>query len=135
MIIPDLPIYEFEHEYGNIIRNYGLDFIFLFTPETSTDRIRKVDALSTGFLYAVSSSSLTGSEKDFTQVEKYMERIKQLELNNPVLVGFGIKDKASFTSASKYASGAIIGSAYINALDGNGDISTKTKEFLEVVLK
>ena len=54
LILPDLPIYEFETEYGPVIRKHGLDFVFLVTPETSEERIRKVDALSTGFLYAVS---------------------------------------------------------------------------------
>ncbi|HEV7622323.1 MAG TPA: tryptophan synthase subunit alpha [Flavisolibacter sp.] len=134
LIIPDLPIYEFEQQFGNIIKNYGLDFIFLFTPETSNERIKKVDGLSSGFLYAVSSSSLTGSEKDFSVVEKYMERIKELKLKNPVLVGFGIKDKESFNAASKHASGAIIGSAYIKAIEGNVDIGEKTKEFLDRIL-
>ncbi len=131
LIIPDLPIYEFEKLYGSIIKDNGLDFIFLFTPETSDERIKKVDQLSTGFLYAVSSSSLTGSDKNFNVVEKYMERVKALQLRNPVLVGFGIKDRATIEIANRHAQGAIIGSAYIKALEGEGDIAIKTKFFLQ----
>ena len=135
LILPDLPEYEFETEYGAIIKKYGLDFIFLVTPETSEERLRKLDSLSTGFLYAVSSSSTTGNEKDFNAVEKYLERLQQMNLSNPILVGFGIKDKATFASACKYANGAIIGSAYIKALEGKEDIEGTTKEFLNTILQ
>lgn len=134
LILPDLPEYEFETEYGAIIKKYGLDFIFLVTPETSEERLRKLDRLSTGFLYAVSSSSTTGNEKDFDAVEKYLQRLQQMNLSNPVLVGFGIKDKATFASACKYANGAIIGSAYIKALEGKDDIEMATKDFLSTIL-
>src|SRR5215207_8375260 len=101
LILPDLPQYEFETEYGAIIKKYGLDFIFLVTPETSEARIKKLDELSTGFLYAVSSSSITGSDKDFSAVESYLQKLKTMNLKNPVLVGFGIKDKATFGAACK----------------------------------
>ena len=134
LIIPDLPIYEFETEYGAIIKNYGLDFIFLVTPETSDERIKKVDELSSGFLYAVSSSSLTGSDKDFRGVENYLKRLKELNLKNPVLVGFGIKDKSSFESATRHANGAIIGSAYIKAIEHADNVEVRTKEFLNNIL-
>jgi tryptophan synthase alpha chain len=135
LIIPDIPMFEFENEYRTIVTKYGLDFIFLVTPETTEERIRKLDGLSTGFLYAVSSSSITGSDKDFKLVEQYLERLKGMKLKNPVLVGFGIKDKETFTAACKYANGAIIGSAYIKALDGAERVEEKTKQFLESVLK
>ena len=134
LIIPDLPIYEFETTYGSIIRSYGLDFIFLITPETSEERIRKVDDLSSGFLYAVSSSSLTGSDKDFTEVEKYLQKLKKMNLKNPVLVGFGIKNKETFTSACRFTEGAIIGSAYIQALE-ESNVDRSTKLFLDQILK
>jgi tryptophan synthase alpha chain len=135
LIIPDIPMFEFENEYRTIVTKYGLDFIFLVTPETTEERLRKLDGLSTGFLYAVSSSSITGSDKDFKLVEQYLERLKGMKLKNPVLVGFGIKDKETFTAACKYANGAIIGSAYIKALDGAERVEEKTKQFLESVLK
>lgn len=135
LILPDLPIREFETEYGPVIRKYGLDFIFLVTPETSEERIRKIDALSTGFMYAVSSSSTTGKDKDFSEVELYLQKLQQMQLKNPVLVGFGIRDNATFRSACKYATGAIIGSAYIKALRERPEVEQATKKFLETILK
>ena len=135
LILPDLPEHEFESEYGAIIKKHGLDFIFLVTPETSTERIKKLDQLSTGFLYAVSSSSTTGKEKNFDAVEKYLQRLQDMNLKNPVLVGFGIKDKQSFETACKYANGAIIGTAFIRAIENANDIEDATKKFLESILK
>lgn len=134
LILPDLPEFEFETEYGAIIKKYGLDFIFLVTPETSEQRVKKLDKLSTGFLYAVSSSSTTGSDKQMGIVQGYLQRLQSYRLSNPVLVGFGIKDKASFDAASAHANGAIIGTAYIKALEGTTDIARSTKEFLKTVL-
>jgi tryptophan synthase alpha chain len=134
IILPDLPEYEFENEYGAIIKRYGLDFIFLVTPETSEERIKKLDALSTGFLYVVSSSSTTGNKKDFTEVEKYLQRLQGMQLKNRLIVGFGIKDKASFQSACKYANGAVIGTAYIKAIEHAENIQKATKAFLSSVI-
>jgi tryptophan synthase alpha chain len=134
LILPDLPQYEFETEYGAIIKKYELDFIFLITPETSEKRVRELDTLSTGFLYAVSSSSTTGNDKDFSAVETYLQRLKSLQLKNPVLVGFGIKDKQTFESASKHSNGAIIGSAFVKALENSSDIKADTKKFIANVL-
>lgn len=134
LILPDLPEYEFEHEYGTIIKKYGLDFVFLVTPETSETRVRRLDGLSTGFLYAVSSSSTTGTDKQMDLVQQYLQRLQSYKLNNPVMVGFGIKDKASFDAATAHANGAIIGTAYIKALEGSRDIVQSTKAFLETVL-
>ena len=135
LILPDLPIYEFETEYGPYIRKYGLSFIFLVTPETSEERIRKIDELSTGFIYAVSSSSTTGKDTNFDAQQSYFERLQNMNLINPVLVGFGIKDKETFAAANKHANGAIIGSAYIKALEKGTDIGLATKEFLSSVLQ
>lgn len=134
LIIPDIPMYEYEKEYRQVIKKYDLDFIFLVTPETSEERIRKLDELSSGFLYAVSSSSITGSDKDFSPVEGYLKRLQKMKLKNPVLVGFGIKDKTTFQAACKYANGAIIGSAYIKAIE-NSNTDEATKKFLEGVLQ
>lgn len=135
LILPDLPEYEYETEYGAIIKKYGLDFIFLVTTETTKERIHQLDELSSGFLYAVSSSATTGKDKDFTEVEQYLHRLQTMKLDNPVLVGFGIKDKETLQSACKYTSGAIIGTAYIKALEKSRDVSVTTKEFLESVLQ
>ena len=93
-----------------------------------------MDALSTGFLYAVSSSATTGSDKDFNAVEKYLLRLQEMKLVNPVLVGFGIKDKATFESASKYTQGAIIGTAFIQALENKKDIAGTVQQFLSGIL-
>ena len=134
IILPDLPEYEFENEYAAIIHRFGLDFIFLITPETSEERIKKLDELSSGFLYAVSSSSTTGNKKDFTEVEKYLLRLQKMQLKNPLIVGFGIKDKQSFESACKFANGAVIGTAYIKAIENSTDIRQSTKNFLEAIL-
>jgi len=134
LILPDLPEYEFETEYGAIIKQYGLDFIFLVTPETSEERIKKLDSLSSGFLYAVSSSSTTGGDKAFSPVQEYLQRLQSYQLRNPVLVGFGVKDKASFEAAAAYSNGAIIGSAFIKSLDGAADVTAATKAFLSSVL-
>lgn len=134
LILPDLPEYEFETEYGAIIKKYGLDFIFLVTPETSETRLRKLDELSTGFLYAVSSSSTTGTDKQMADVSEYLKGLQSMNLLNPVLVGFGIKDKATFEAACANANGAIIGSAFIKAISVAEDLNTATKEFLEGIL-
>lgn len=133
LILPDLPMYEFETEYGAIIKNYGLDFIFLVTPETTDERIKKLDSLSSGFLYAVSSSSTTGSDKASGSIESYLERLKGLQLKNPLLVGFGIKDKASFDAVCQLADGGIIGSAYIKVLENSTDVNASTKSFLSSI--
>ncbi|HYE55588.1 MAG TPA: tryptophan synthase subunit alpha [Chitinophagaceae bacterium] len=134
LILPDLPVYEFETEYGDIIRRHGLDFIFLVTPETSEERIRQLDSLSSGFLYAVSSSSTTGKDKNMQDVSAYLQRLQGMSLKNPVLVGFGIKDRSTFNAACNFANGAIIGSAYINVLENSNDVAAATKQFLNQII-
>lgn len=134
LILPDLPEYEFETEYGAVIKKYNLDFIFLVTPETSEERVRKLDSLSSGFLYAVSSSSTTGGENSKAASEEYLLKLKGMGLKNPVLVGFGIKDKASFDAVCRIADGAIIGTAFIKALENSTDVNAATKSFLSSVL-
>ena len=129
LIIPDLPAYEFETIYGPIIKKYKLDFVFLVTPETTDERIKMLDQLSSGFLYAVSSSSTTGSANSNLSAE-YLKKLAGLKLKNPVLVGFGIKDKESYEKAVSGAQGAIVGSAYIKALEGASSIKEATKSFL-----
>lgn len=134
LILPDLPLFEFEQSYGKIITENNLDFIFLVTPETPVDRIKKLDSLSNGFLYAVSSSATTGKDKDFNLVAQYLQKLQAMQLKNPILVGFGIKDKATFDAATVHTQGAIIGSAYIQQLTKGGDIETTTSQFLNSVL-
>ena len=135
IILPDLPIYEFETEFRKYFEDNDLHFIFLVTPETSEERIRKIDELSKGFIYAVSSSSTTGNNKEISEQEGYFLKLQNMDLENPILVGFGINDKATFQAACKYTNGAIIGSAYIKALENTSDIESATKHFLELVLR
>ena len=134
LILPDLPLFEFEDSYGKIITENNLDFIFLVTPETPEQRVKKLDSLSNGFLYAVSSSATTGKDKDFNVVSQYLQKLQAMRLKNPILVGFGIKDKATFDAATVHTQGAIIGSAYIQVLSKGGDIETSTSQFLNSVL-
>lgn len=134
LILPDLPLFEFEQSYGKIITENNLDFIFLVTPETPEQRVKKLDSLSNGFLYAVSSSATTGKDKDFNLVAQYLQKLQAMRLKNPILVGFGIKDKATFDAATVHTQGAIIGSAYIQLLSKGGDIETSTSQFLNSVL-
>jgi tryptophan synthase alpha chain len=134
LILPDMPAYEFESKYGAVVKKHHLDFIFLVTPETPTERIQYLDSLSTGFIYAVSSSATTGSALNFDMVDAYLQKLKQLQLNNPILVGFGVKDAASFELASKHTAGAIIGSAYIKALENSKDVTATTAQFLSSII-
>lgn len=135
IILPDLPIAEFEKEYQKILKENNLNFIFLITPETSEERIRKIDSLSEGFIYAVSSSSITGLDTNMNAQESYFERISKMNLKNPVLIGFGIRDHDTFTQACKFAAGAIIGTAYIKAIENSTDINDATGRFLNSILQ
>lgn len=134
LILPDLPMYEYESEYGEIIKRYNLNFIFLVTPETKDERLKRIDELSSGFLYAVSSSSTTGNSKDISEQEGYFKKLRDLKLTNPILVGFGIKDRETFEAACKYTNGAIIGSAYIKALGNGKDVNLATRDFLQTII-
>ena len=133
LIIPDLPVDVYADEYKAIFEKYGLINVFLITPQTSEERIRFIDRVSNGFIYMVSSASVTGSQSGFGNVqENYFERIAQMNLKNPQIVGFGISNKETFTQATKYAKGAIIGSAFIKHLSENG--AGKIKEFVGGIL-
>jgi len=131
-IIPDLPLEIYETEYKEIFEQNSLSNIFLVTPQTSDERIRKIDKLSTGFIYMVSSSSTTGVKGAVNEEQvAYFERIRAMNLRSKRLIGFGISDRSSFEKSSGYANGAIIGSAFIKALEGKETIETKVKEFMQ----
>ncbi len=134
LIIPDLPVFEFETEFRAIVQKYGLDFIFLVTPETPAERVKKLDSLSNGFLYAVSSSSTTGHLQSLEAVTAYLQSLKSLKLKNPVLVGFGIGNKVSFDTLCRFADGAVIGSAFIKSLENAPDIHASAQTFLSSIL-
>ena len=135
IILPDLPVHAYENEYQKAFTENELDFIFLITPETSEERIRKIDSLSNGFIYAVSSSSITGKNADLKAQENYFKRINSLKLKNKILIGFGIRNHQSFEQACEHAAGAIIGTAYINAIEQAENIDEATKIFLNSILK
>ncbi|WP_340157311.1 tryptophan synthase subunit alpha [uncultured Maribacter sp.] len=121
LILPDLPLDAYQEEYEEIFKKHGLLNVFLITPQTSDDRIHQIDNASNGFIYMVSSASVTGSKSGFGQEqESYFERIAKMNLKNPQIVGFGIKDEETFKQATKTAKGAIIGSAFIKHLTANG---------------
>ena len=121
IIMPDLPLDVYEEEYQAILRKYGLINIFLITPQTSDERIRQIDNASEGFIYMVSTASVTGSKSGFgKEQEDYFNRIAAMNLKNPQIVGFGIKDETTFQQATKTAKGAIIGSAFIKHLTEKG---------------
>ena len=120
LIIPDLPVDVYHDDYKETFEKYGLLNIFLITPQTSDERIRFIDSVSNGFIYMVSSASVTGSQSGFGDDQKeYFKRICDMDLKNPQIVGFGIKDSTTFNQATKYSKGAIIGSAFIKFLSNN----------------
>ncbi len=121
LIIPDLPVDVYNDDYKEIFDKHGLKNIFLITPQTSEERIRFIDEVSDGFIYMVSTASVTGSTKGFGEETKtYFKRIADMKLSNPQVVGFGISDEDTFNDATKFAKGAIIGSAFIKHLNQHG---------------
>ncbi|MBD1387403.1 tryptophan synthase subunit alpha [Mucilaginibacter rigui] len=131
IIVPDLPMYEYEMLYSNHFTDNGLSNIFLVTPQTSEERIRKIDELSNSFIYLLSSSSITGGNLQLTDsIEGYYSRIKAMELKNPTIIGFGISDHRSFSKACEYANGAIVGSAFVKLL-AEDDYMNKIPAFID----
>jgi len=133
LIIPDLPPVAFENQYGEILKKHNLNFTFLVTPETSEERIKYLDSLSSGFLYAVSSSSTTGKENAILKNENYLDRLASLDLKNPVFIGFGIKNKSDFENVTEKAQGGIIGTAFVKILLENQDWESKAESFIQSV--
>ena len=132
LIIPDLPADIFKKKYKNIFDKHRLNMMFLITPQTSNKRINLIDNLSKGFIYMVSSYSVTGVKESFDKYQiEYFKRIKQLKLSNPLLIGFGISNNNTFKSACQNSNGAIIGSAYIKYIENYG--VSKTKDFIKLI--
>ncbi|WP_257669046.1 tryptophan synthase subunit alpha [Parapedobacter tibetensis] len=130
VIVPDLPMYEYEDLYRPAFEENGLSNIFLVTPQTSEARIRKIDGLSTGFIYLLSSSATTGKNLAVSEnMEAYFSRIRDMELQNPIAIGFGISTRDTFIRATDYADGAIVGSAFVQLL-ANPDYKEKIPEFI-----
>ncbi len=134
-ILPDLPLDEFEAEYSSTFEANNLHNILLITPQTSEARIRQIDAACSGFIYMVSSSSTTGAGKKVEDFQKdYFERIKNMKLKNPTVIGFGISDNATFANACKYAHGAIIGSAFVSSFNADRKIEKTVTQFVKNIL-
>ncbi|CAG5074884.1 Tryptophan synthase alpha chain [Dyadobacter sp. CECT 9623] len=134
LILPDMPMDVYLNEYKSIFDRYGILNIFLITPQTSEKRIRQIDEISEGFIYTVSSASVTGSKTGVSaDMESYFARLNAMNLKNPRLIGFGIKDNATFTQASQQAAGAIIGSAFIRLLQETSDLEQDVKSFVRSV--
>jgi tryptophan synthase alpha chain len=133
VILPDLPLFEYETMYKELFDKHSLLNIFLVTPQTSDERIHKLDKASDGFLYLVSSASTTGSTKKITGVEEYLQRIKKLNLNSNTVVGFNIKDRDTFNTACKYSNGAIIGSAFVKAIAASKDLNKDIASFVKTI--
>jgi len=131
MIVPDLPMADFLAEYKEIASRYELEFIFLITPETSEERIREIDSHTNGFIYMVSSAAVTGTQNSFDNKVEYFNRINAMNLKNPRLIGFGISNKSTRDMVNRYSSGAIIGSAFIKALQETNDVEKGVKLLLE----
>ncbi|MFG6687099.1 tryptophan synthase subunit alpha [Mariniflexile sp. HNIBRBA6329] len=120
LIIPDLPVDVYNDQYKSTFEKYGLINVFLITPQTSVERINFIDSISNGFIYMVSSASVTGSQAGFGDDQKhYFERISNMDLKNPQIIGFGINNNTTFNQATEHAKGAIIGSAFIKFISNN----------------
>lgn len=137
VILPDLPFFEYQTTYKELFDQHGLINVFLITPQTSAERIKILDEATKGFLYLVSSASTTGSAKVVGNVNDYLERIQGMNLASKQIVGFNIKDAASYQTACKYSNGAIIGSAFVKAIDpkaeGTGDLKNDIKNFVSSI--
>lgn len=134
VILPDLPMVEYENHYKALFDKYGINNVFLITPLTSDERIKKIDSYTESFIYMVASSSITGAKGEISQQQiNYFERIKSMNLTSKLIIGFGISNHETFTKACKYGNGAIIGSAFIRFLDEHG--VQKIGHFVESIKK
>ncbi|MGC4020625.1 MAG: tryptophan synthase subunit alpha [Cyclobacteriaceae bacterium] len=134
VILPDLPLGEFQKEHKAVFELNNLASVFLISPTTSEQRIREIDNASSGFVYAVSSSSTTGKKVSFSDEQvSYFKKIQSLDLKNPIMIGFGISNKESFETACAYSSGAIVGSAFINAIRNSNNLDTDINSFVKSI--
>lgn len=134
LILPDLPPELYIKNYKTYFERNNLSNILLVTPQSSNDRIKQLDEWATGFLYVVSSSSTTGAKQGFEPYQiEYFERLQNLHLKSPRLIGFGISDRESYLTANQYAYGAIIGSAFIKALNNDENVNESIIKFMKSI--
>lgn len=131
VIVPDMPMDEYVENYKELFDSVNLSNTFLISPTTSEERIRKIDAVTDGFIYVVSASSITGAKGKFEKQQlDYFDRIKKMKLKNPYLIGFGISNHETFATASEYGAGAIVGSAFVDLLKNSKDLKTDITAFV-----
>ena len=134
VILPDLPPIVYREEYFSIFNMYNLYNIMLISPQSSVERITAIDKISRGFVYMVSSSSVTGSKGNFSDDQiSYFKRVGEMKLRNPVLIGFGISNHETFINAGKFARGVIIGSAFVNILEQDGIDFENINQFIKEI--
>ncbi|TFV93277.1 tryptophan synthase subunit alpha [Algoriphagus kandeliae] len=135
LIVPDLPMQQYLDEYKSLFEEYGLVNTFLISPQTSEKRIRQIDENTDGFIYMVSSHSITGAKSGISEEQiAYFKRVQEMKLKNPRLIGFGISDSETFTTASKYSNGAIIGSAFIKKIKDSKNQSQDIQDYIQAVI-
>jgi tryptophan synthase alpha chain len=135
LIIPDLPIQEYQSEYQHLFQQYGIHNTFLITPQTTATRVQHIDNLTQGFIYMVSSAGTTGAKAGISHTqEQYFQRINAMKLKNPTLIGFGISDYQTFQTANQFAQGAIIGSAFVNILSQSKNIQKGISQYISHLL-
>lgn len=134
LIVPDLPLHQYKTSYKKTFEENNLSNVFLVTPQTANERLKVIDENSEGFIYVVSTNSTTGNNtKKIEDNQAYFERIQAANLSNPTLIGFNVKDNASFTKASMYGNGAIIGSAFIKAIQDSTDLEGDIAKFVKSI--
>ena len=132
LILPDVPMFEYENFYKALFDQHNLSNIFLISPQTSEERIKNIDRLSEGFIYMVSTDSTTGKTQDISASQQaYFERVSEMKLKNPRLIGFGIHNHDTYQTACRYANGAIIGSAFIKTIQQSTDLAQDTMAFIQ----
>lgn len=135
LILPDLPMYEYQMHYKAVLEEHGLYNIFLISPQTGEARIREIDDHSQGFIYMVSSAAITGAKSNISDnQEAYFQRVNDMNLKRKLLIGFGISNHETYAKACQYASGAIIGSAFIKQLKEDSS-EEAIKNFIENIKK
>lgn len=121
-IIPDLPFQDYLDIVKPVADRYDIRVIMMITPETSEDRVRFIDDHTDGFIYMVSSASVTGAQSSFGDKKlAYFNHINSMNLRNPRMIGFGISNKQTLDAAQSKAAGAIIGSKFVTLLSDLGD--------------
>jgi tryptophan synthase alpha chain len=134
VILPDLPMQDYLDEFKPMMDRYGLAMVLLITPDTSDERIREIDAHTSSFIYMVSSASTTGAQQSFNDSKQaYFRRINSMGLRNPRLIGFGISNKATLDAAFENASGAIIGSKFVDCLTNTGSVEKAVDVLLKAI--